>query len=294
MSFSKIGCVIVLYEPQTEILNKVLFSVSDQVDSIFIADNSKFKNDLCILNKNYSIVYEKMPYNIGIAAAQNVGIKYFIKNEYTHVIFLDQDSIMDYGLVNQLMSDFQVLKKEGIQAGAIGPRPFNRNSKKKYRGSVKKGKVINEYITEVTELISSSTLVPIQNFLDVGLLDEILFIDGVDHEWCWRGKKLYKLRFFISEKAQLSHFLGEGDRFFLIRDIAIPTPFRTYYQFRNYFILLRRDYVPLYWKLTNGFKYLIKLFYYPVFIEPRYKYFSNIARGLKDGIFRKWISRTID
>ena len=114
-------------------------------------------------------------------------------------------------------------------------------------------------------------------------MDDGLFIDGVDHEWCWRGRR-DGYRFFIDEHTPLSHKLGEGDRYFIFRKVAIPTPFRTYYQFRNYFKLLKRSYVPIYWKCSNGFKYLIKMFYFPFFVAPRKEYLKNIFRGIKDGI----------
>jgi len=286
MSF-KIGCVVVLYNPDTSLLVKVLDAVKEQVDGVFISDNSTEKVELSIFCENESIVYEKMPTNLGIAAAQNVGIKYFIKNGFTHVVFLDQDSIMNQGLVSRLQEDLEYLKSQSIKVGAIGPRPVNRQSKKEYRGSVKKGKQITPYITEVTEIISSASLVELNNYKDVGFLDEALFIDGVDHEWCWRAMMINNLRFFISEKTNLSHQLGEGDRFFIMRNVAIPTPFRVYFQYRNYLILIKRGYVPIYWKLSNGFKYFVKIFYYPIFLKSHKAYLTNIMRGINDGLFKR-------
>jgi len=287
----KIGCIIVLYHPNDSLLKEVLDSAIKQVGHIVLVDNSPTKLDGSIYESNPRVVYRKMAENVGIAAAQNVGIKYFLENNYDFVMYLDQDSIMDAHLVDYLLDDFKNLKKQGVLIGAIGPRPFNRASEKEYRGSVMKGKQISPFITEVTEIISSASLVPVVNYSKVGLLDEDLFIDGVDHEWCWRGRKLMNLRFFISERASLSHQLGEGDKFFVLRQVAIPTAFRVYYQFRNYFILLRRDYVPIYWKLSNGFKYLIKAIYFPLALNNGQSYFKNIIRGCKDGIRNNYIKK---
>lgn len=36
-------------------------------------------------------------------------------------------------------------------------------------------------------IISSYSLVPLRNFLIVGNMDERLFIDFVDDDWCWRA-----------------------------------------------------------------------------------------------------------
>lgn len=289
----RIGCIIVLYNPNLSIFEKVLNSISNQVDLIFIADNSPIQIDEKLIGNNRRILYKKMSGNIGIAAAQNIGIKYFTGLNFTHVIFLDQDSIPETNLISLLVEDLNYLLEKKINVGAIGPRPINRENNKKYKAKIDKGTKLTKNITEVNQLISSASLVSIMCYKEIGLLEEELFIDGVDHEWCWRAKKIGKLRFFISEKAHLSHKLGEGDRFFIIRNVAIPTPFRTYYQFRNYFILARRQYVPFYWKISNGIKYFIKFFYYPIFLNNRKEYFVNISRGIKDGLLHKNLKQNI-
>ena len=279
----KIGCVVVLYNPNWEVTHKVLDSVYQQVDTVFIADNSHNMQEF-----NFSvygnIVYHFIGKNKGIAAAQNIGIKYFEQKGYDFIIFFDQDSIPPINLVEHLYMKYKLLYNKGIKVGGIGPRSYNRAENKEYRGSIKKGKELYPNITEVTEIISSASFIPIENFSVVGYMEEELFIDGVDHEWCWRAIERGKLRFFIIEDILLSHQLGEGDRFFLFRKVAIPTPFRTYYQFRNYFRLVKRGYVPLYWKVANTFKYIIKYFYYPIFISPRNQYFIQINRGIRDGL----------
>lgn len=223
--------------------------------------------------------------NEGIAAAQNVALKYAIKNNYDYVFFIDQDSLIPDNLVRNLFAKMQWLAQYGFTCSGIGPRPFNREQGKKYQGSIKKGKLIGNGLSKVTELINSASLIKVKDFETAGLMDDSLFIDGVDHEWCWRAKKNLGSNFYIDEDDLLSHKLGEGDKKFLFRKVYIPTPFRTYYQFRNYFKLIRRGYVPLYWKFSNGIKYLIKFFYYPVFVSPRKKYLLNIIRGIKDGLF---------
>jgi len=83
----KIGCVIVLYNPNWEVTHKVLDSVYKQVGAVFIADNSPSRQEV-----NFSVygnvVYHFIGGNKGIAAAQNIGIKYFEQGGYDFVIFL--------------------------------------------------------------------------------------------------------------------------------------------------------------------------------------------------------------
>lgn len=280
-----VGCVIVTYNPNIDLLQNVIDSVLSQADKIFISDNSTQNfNGKCVLNDS-KIVYVKHGFNLGIAAAQNVGIEYFNSLKYTHVILLDQDSVMPNGLVKTLYSDLEYLLVKGIIVGGIGPKIINKDGLSEYKKSiVVHSDFKNNFIVEVSELMSSATLIPLLNFENIGLFDENLFIDGVDHEWCWRASHKGKYRFFISSKTKLYHKLGEGDKFFVFKKISIPTPIRTFYQYRNYINLLSRNYVPLKWKVLNGIKYFVKYFYYPLFVSPRIDYFRFINKGIFQGV----------
>jgi rhamnosyltransferase len=267
----------------------VIDAVTEQVNTIFVADNTPQPYFVCTQNNN-NIVSHKMGRNAGIAAAQNVGIQYFIEQSYDYVFFLDQDSIVDQNMLNTLLSTHKLLQQECINVGAVGPRSVDRQSNKKNIGLIKKGNAIFPHITEVTQLISSGSLVKIEALKQIGFMEEKLFIDNVDDEWCWRGTYKYGYRFFISEQTMLNHQFGIGDRFFIFRKIAISTPFRIYYLYRNYFWLLRRNYVPLYWKLSMGCKFFARLPYYSLCITPRAEYFKRICLGMRDGIFKNKIA----
>lgn len=140
--------------------------------------------------------------------------------------------------------------------------------------------------------MSSISLIPCKAFSIVGGFDESLFIDGVDNEWCWRAWHKCGLRSFIVEDAEISHMLGEGDRNFFFKKVAIASSARVYYQFRNYLWLCRRDYVPKFWKKKNGIKYLVKLFYFPICVAPRAMYLRRIVHGVIDGLTLDKINRS--
>lgn len=290
MRKEKVICILVLYKPSLEILMDAIRTIVNQVDFIWISDNTPrgFRDINTIIDVyNFKVKYVQMDGNVGIARAQNEGIKYAINNDYDFVYFLDQDSISPEGIVDNLLEKFQELEKDGIKVGGVGPQPFNRETGKEYRASVKKGHFIKDGIKEVTELINSASLIKVDLFSNVGMMDESLFIDGVDHELCWRAHNIEKYRFFMITSLLLSHKLGEGDQKFGIISVKIPTPFRVYYQFRNYFKLIRRKYVPVYWKVSNGIKYLCKYFYYPIFCKSGTLYLKNMNRGIVDGIKNK-------
>ncbi len=249
-----------------------------------IIDNSPDKTDITFITNNPKIIYIFNNKNLGIAEAQNIGIKELIKKNIDYIYFSDQDSIPPIDAIKILIKDYENLIKQNILVGAIGPTIINRQTNKAYKGRIKKGTPISTCITEVNEIISSGSLIPSEALQKTGYMDSTLFIDGVDHEWCWRAHYLNGYRFFITKNARLSHQLGEGDRSFIGIKIAIATPFRTYFQYRNYFILCKRKYVPIYWKISNGIKYIIRLIYYPLFVSPRMKYFKMSILGIKDGV----------
>lgn len=278
-------CILVLYNPNMTLLRKVVSSIITQVDFLWISDNSSLPLDISLLPvSSDKVCYKKMPYNVGIAAAQNVGIQYAIEKKFQYVYFIDQDSISPDTVIDVFKQKYNYLYSLHIKVGGINARPYNRCRQEDYRGLIIKGKSLNEEVTEVTELISSSLFTEVSIFHKVGLMEEDLFIDGVDHEWCWRAAKLGDYRFFVIESIKLEHQIGEGDRTLGRIYIQIPTPFRMYYQYRNYFKLLYRNYVPFYWKLSNGVKYFGKLFYFPLLVSPRMAYMKQMWRGIYDGI----------
>lgn len=278
-------CILVLYNPSPCILSEVIESIIFQVDKLWISDNTPggyVGMEEIYKQYNNSIVYSLMDGNVGIAKAQNDGVKYALERDFDFVYFLDQDSISPRGIVNGLVNCLQEVENKGIKVGGVGPLPYNRESGEPYKVDFM-GR-LNNNIIEVKDLMNSASLIKTTLFRDVGLMDEWLFIDGVDYEMCWRANYLAGYRFFINDSLHLSHKLGEGDKKLMGVSLKISTPFRTYYQFRNYLYFLRKNYVPVQWKVKNGLKYMVKYFYYPLFCKPRLQYFKNINRGIIDGV----------
>ncbi len=286
----KIGSIITLYYPNLDLLKSLIAQISNQVDYIYIGDNTPISSnsDLNILLGSFSdisIEYKSFKENLGIAEAQNRGIDFFKRLEFDFILFLDQDSIPSIDLVSGLIDTHHTLTKQGVKIGGLGPRPFNRENKKPYVGMINRGNTNND-ITYVSDIISSASLIPMSVVIDVGGMESGLFIDFVDQEFCWRaGSKGYK--FCICENILLEHKLGDGDRSFLFRKIRTTSPFRIYFIFRNYLLLVRRKYIPIYWKISVGCKCLIKIFYFPIFLTPRMKYLKSIFAGIKDGVLNR-------
>ena len=295
-----IGAIVVLFNPDFNVTEKALESLEEQVDRVCVVDNSPSDHSEKMRHFR-NIEYISLGKNIGIAAAQNVGIKYFIEQNYDYIVFCDQDSIAPKGVVNKLYCAYTALQKHGYKVAVTGTRAINRQTAKLYPPKSKEfafisGKEIDfsSDITECYSVISSISMISSISFVELGGFDESLFIDGVDHEWCWRAWHQAKLRSFIVEDALISHQLGEGDRRIAYKEIAIASSFRVYYQFRNYLWLCRRNYVPSFWKRKHLMKYSVKFFYFPLFVSPRWEYMKNILKAVYDGLFNykkqgKWL-----
>ena len=115
-----------------------------------------------------------------------------------------------------------------------------------------------------------------------------MFIDSVDWEYCWRLKKQGWLTVRDND-VLLGHRVGNGKKKILGKlDARIPSPIRHYYHIRNLFLLFPRGYVPLYWKLSNLSKLVIKLVLYPFIFDDGKIRLKYMLKGVKDGILRKY------
>ena len=279
-----IGAIIVLYNPDFELLKNGLVALLPQVDKICLIDNSSVDNsiEIPLCDKiNYIALLE----NKGIAVAQNIGIRYFEKAGYDYVLFSDQDSVATENVVKCLAQNYEQLSRS-YNIAAIGPQPINRKTQKSYvKNSIIKETIKNdgESYYKVYSIVSSFSLVKLSTFQVVGYMEEDLFIDGVDDEWCWRAYDKAKLDTFVVCGLHFSHFQGCDESV----SYKKSTPFRTYYQFRNFIRLFNRRYVPRYWKLMNLGKFSVKTFYYPLFVSPRKAYLKAIYAGIKDGLRSK-------
>jgi len=283
---SIVSAVVVLYNPNLLELENNVKSLLIQVDHLILIDNSDKTNIEFLKSKlpsfKDSIHYIFNNSNLGIASAQNIGIRLSFNLKTDFILLMDQDSCPRNTMVSTLLTDFHKLKDNNINIAAIGPIPINSQNNLPYTPRIRKSIPfqIDSNLINSNELISTGMLIDVTTLDKIGFFDEKLFIDGVDHEWCWRAK-LNNFQICQSRNTEILHSLGEGDKSIIGLRLAISSPFRIYYQYRNYIYLFKKKHVPLYWKLNNLIKYSIKYFYYPIFVSN--KYFIRINKGIIDG-----------
>ncbi|MFN4326275.1 MAG: glycosyltransferase family 2 protein [Azonexus sp.] len=284
--------VVVTYEPDATALLPLLDSLVKQVAHVVVVDNGSTK-DVSALLKHYPegrLLLLPLDENRGIAAAQNLGIRWARQQEASHVILFDHDSRPASDMVANLLASEAALAAAGHRVASIGPRytddrqdnppPFIR---------VRGGRLHRCLAPEVGDsvnvdyLIASGCLIPI-NVLDVvGGMAEELFIDYVDIEWGLRARsKGYEN--FGCFSAMMSHSLGDEPITFLGAVYPVRSPLRHYYMFRNAVLLYRMAHIPAAWKWADGLRGVLRFGFYVLFAKPRRKHLQMMLLGLLHGL----------
>lgn len=278
----KIGVIIVLYYPNIKEISQKLEKFSKDYQWILV-DNTP-KQDLRLTTDN--IIYIPLFKNMGIATAQNKGIDILIKLKCTHIVFFDQDSNIEDSYPQEIVDEFERIKLSNKSLFLLGPKIINKTNDKEYSSAIHKDRINDNFIPK-REIISSGCCCTTKSIEQIGKLKDDLFIDYVDFEWCWRAKTKGFIC-GITNKIALEHKVGTKEIYLGNYIIIISSPFRYYYQNRNYLYLIKKKYVPMQWKLATGIKVILRLIYFPIFINKGGKYWKNMLKGIKSGI-KLWI-----
>ncbi|MDO6691914.1 glycosyltransferase family 2 protein [Aliiglaciecola sp. 3_MG-2023] len=279
-----IGATVILYKPDMGITQDLLEAVLKQVDVVSIVDNSPVATELRFDKTN--LHYHHFPNNIGIAAAHNVGLRDLRAAGCEYGMLLDQDSTIDEDFAFRLSSLLVASKVEKRPVVAIGPRIICSFSEKTVKPRVQREVLVYDEIVCVTQIISSGMMIDLSHLEAIGYKDESLFIDGVDHEWCWRAKQ-QNLMVAIADKVEMIHRLGDSRSKFAGITYKVGSPVRLYYQFRNILLLSRRGYVPKYWKTRNLCVLPIRFFANSLLQDRKLERLKFMLCGLWDGICKK-------
>ncbi|APD93255.1 rhamnosyl transferase [Alteromonas mediterranea] len=277
------GVVVILFNPDVEHVHALINAFTAPEWNIVLVDNS-FERTQYSASRN--VTYIHCPSNVGIAQAQNIGLKRLFDNDVEHAFLLDQDSLFSPDIAHELLRQFLQLEKEHAIA-AIGPSIYCQFSECVDKGVLQKGKQVSNTLKEVKQIIASGMLISRYAFNKVGGKESTLFIDGVDHEWCWRARAKGMV-IYQSLSACMPH--RQGDDRVKVCGVTFKqgAPVRLYYQFRNVLILARRRYVPLYWKVRHVCAIPLR------YIVNRYCFTQGKERGrfMREGIKDGFLHRT--
>jgi rhamnosyltransferase len=290
-----IFAIVVTYNPQRGKLELLLDAIASQVEKVIVVDNgtTSGKSWLTEIGERSGREILALDGNCGVAAGHNLGIARARELGADAVLMLDQDSLPAANMVAELRKALVALSGSGRLVAAVGPAHFDRGGAQSpflrfgfarnqhlYCGSAP-----NDEAVQCDHLITSGTLVPINVFGAVGVLEDALFIDNVDTEWCFRAiDKGYSL--FGVCAARMSHSVGDAlvETWVPYADpVVVHSPIRLYYIFRNHLLLYGRRYTPMRWKLQAAPRLLFKALVFTTSVSPRSTNLSMILEGLRDG-----------
>lgn len=282
LTIQEVCGILVTYNPDIDELKENIESVIHQVGGICIVDNS---TDVTLQKKVLEFQQDETLHvisnkgNIGIAAAQNFGMKWALQKGFEAFFLLDQDSKLMDETVSKLVGEYNHIVSRNQNIACIGPLAFDRDkTEEDVYHSYGNG---DEGIIKVQQILSSGSLIPKNAFIQIGGMEEDLFIDLVDYEWCWRAEKMgYST--YVTQGVKMAHRLGEDRYHFLGKSIGVPSPIRHYYQFRNTIIMFNRHYVPLSFKLKYMLILIFKFFFFSLFVKPRAVRLNMMAKGVMD------------
>lgn len=276
----KVDCIIVAYNPDIKLLNAEILSLKDVINRIYVVNNSSYKIEGLEQANNLQVI--DLLKNGGIAKAQNVAVKEILeRGDSDYILFFDQDSILPVNYLSDMHASIQKVNR--INAALYGPTIYNRANRENYKKSHLSELSADGTYSVVSENISSGSLVPTQMFKSVGLMEESLFLDFVDFEWCWRARsKGYEI--IQLHDVTLNHQVGEKSLRVLGINIIKCSPFRCQILWQSYGRLVRRSYVPSYWKMSMLVKLLIQSVVFPIAYKPHWQYLKYTVKGFCNGV----------
>lgn len=267
----KIAGVVTLYNPTDQDI-KNISTYLDDIDRLYIVDNTEGKDNKKRIPKSKKIEYIFKNENLGVATAMNMGADRALKEGYNWLLTMDQDTTFKPGVMDKMKE--VISTKDMKKIGIVTPWHKTKLIDKKPE----------EEFDDPHDVMTSGNLVNLDIWKKIGGYKDWFFIDGIDIEYCMNlHKNGYKIMRINS--IEIDHNLGDlfyknlRGRLFLCTNHA---PIRRYYIMRNYQYIrdMYENEDPNYvYRLTSQRHNMIGVI---LFEKQKYKKIKMYIRGLKD------------
>lgn len=269
-------CVVIVFFNPTVLHIQQANKLAERY-KVVVVDNSTTR-----LKGIFDFCYLPLLENKGIAYAQNEGIRYAFSQNAEYLVFLDQDSRVEDNYPSSMLAEYHRIKSIDSEVSMVGPTIVDEKTNVNYFNN---DSMTNDCV-KVNSIISSGLIIDSFSIRSIGMLDDYMFIDYVDFEWCWRA--IYKgYNCYKTSKVKLYHSIGSNYYHKYGFTMYVSAPIRYYYQYRNFLYLLHKKYVPMSWKFKGLIRKTIDILLLPFFVRERIKTLSFIFQGIKDGILNK-------
>jgi rhamnosyltransferase len=284
---------IVAHNPGPEGIGALVEELLSCAEWVVVIDNNSDDTD-------YLLQFEGRPgvdvvrnaENGGVSIGINQIIDYARKVRAKYVTAYDQDTQISKGLVSKLAQDLEELIESGKPAAAVGPLviddftnhtlpfiSFRLPLNARYRSGLNRA----DHLVECNFLISSGCLMSMAAIDEIGAMNEALFIDNVDLDWCFRAtSKRYKI--YGDFEGVIRQRIGDSCTQipFTKSVVRYHNAKRNYYMTRNRFWLYRQAYVNSAWVIHDICRFSVKLLYLTIFHSDRVRFIKSSVRGIFD------------
>jgi rhamnosyltransferase len=234
MNGNKLCGLVVLYEPD-ELISKRILSYLDWIEKLYIIDNSNFPNRSLneTISSNNKVRYIFNNQNVGMAVALNLAAANALSENFQWMLTMDQDSSFSKSAISAYIGWLSNYSKPEIAVVGLSYGPEDSAATHE-----------NITVSSVNKVITSGSIINLKIWDRLNGFEEKLFIDEVDHEYCYRairqGFKIYQL-----ENIYLLHYMGQQVNSGYLGGISkrnrmIHSPLRIYYMTRNYCYVRRK------------------------------------------------------
>lgn len=244
MKDCKILVVVVLYNPDVLRLKKNIEAYSKHVKTVLLWENmpSDVAQPLRLL-EGENFVYYNAGANLGISKALNYAWNYARKNDYTHILTMDQDSVFE---------SFEVFLKAALlkmdeENCIIGPIPNCSH--------IGKGAFVTP---PYGHIITSGMFMKVNILNWLGGYNENLFVEAIDVDICYRAISR-GIKVYYYDGANLNQTYGDYNVKKVMGHLiysANYSPWRLFYIFRNHYLIYRHFNRP-----RKLFKLIINYYY---------------------------------
>lgn len=273
---SDITVAVVLYHPTNSDLDNMTELATWGVRVVAVVNAiSNAQRDKLPAGPGVTVIVN--PSNLGLARALNQAVGTAIDAGAHFVLMLDQDSRPTVEMLDRLAAAATAIEEKGRALACVAPL-------------LRDLKAVTEQSGEIAETVmgstfaTSGTMLTRQAWEKVGPMCERLFIDGIDHEWCFRARAA-GFETVLVPSAVMIHDMGDAAINVMGRFRPVHrSPVRHYFIVRNTLWLARLRHIPIRWRLSELAKLAYRVPSYVVFSTDKFRTVRNVTAAIIDGI----------
>lgn len=289
ISRTQVLAVVVSFNPDEALLDNLLALKAEAPHVLLIDNASTNSKHVRKMAQDAQVEIVENSENLGVSGALNQAIRYAQINEFLWLWCFDQDSKVAKNCMRSI-EEFSDVGSIFARAAIISVPQRDIGTGRAYHNKLDILKEESRYRL-MRSVITSGSLISLAAVEQIGLFDQTLFIDSVDHEFCLRARRAGWCVVEI-QTPPMAHAIGNSEGYSVMGIRLISThhsAIRRYYITRNQLEVSRRFFLfdPI-WS-AKGIAYLISgLLSVLINEDQKRQKILHILMGARDFILRRF------